>query len=296
MLLDAGADANVRAVDGCTPLHDAVMDENMEMIDLLLSNPAILDVENEASLTPLALAVENRCSGAIQRLQAAKNTITERRLLDSGMPTQPPIYWPRHPRDIFEVYWVLRLAWAPHNPPRTILLWILDLARYWLRTQASRRELISCDEKGCQDRQPYVTSPPIQGGIIDSPVREIQFVIWSHDQGFSSYPEFHGTLESSFTWFEVGIERPPDQRRLPIDIEEGERVLTRNIHASRKLRRHHIIYGELALKQRDWMEKLQAGDKVSIIPMARYPAWRNFVGEASIQVFSTCLVRGPRKA
>ncbi|KAJ5658406.1 uncharacterized protein N7484_002055 [Penicillium longicatenatum] len=282
MLLQAGADVNARSMDGCTPLHDAIIDENMEMIDLLLANHSTVDIKNEASLTPLALAVENHCSGAIQRLQAANTIMESMEKVDPVMPTQPSIYWPRHPRDIFEVYWVLQLAWAPHRPPQPILLRILDLARYWLRSQTSQSGLVSCDEKECQDRRPYLISEPIRGGK-DRPVREVQFVIWSHDQGFSSYPEFHGTFESSFTWFDVGIEQLP--HRPPINIKEGERVLTTNIHASRKLRRHQIIYGESAVKQRGWLEKLQVGDRVSIIPMAQYPAWRNFVSEASIEVF-----------
>ncbi|KAJ5408241.1 hypothetical protein N7509_002124 [Penicillium cosmopolitanum] len=286
MLLQAGADINARSVDGNTPLHDAIMDNNMELIDLLLVNHADLDIENEASLTPLALAVENRFSGAIQRFQAASQIMKRS---DAGVPTQPSIYWPRYPRDIFEVYWILQLAWAPNKPPRPILLRILDLARYWLRSQSFRKELISCDEKECQDRRSYLISEPIRGGK-DSPVKEVQFIIWSHDQGFSSYPEFHGTYEFSFTWFDVGIEQL--LHRLPIEIKDEERGLVNNIHASRKLRRHQIIYGELAFKQRGWLGKLQVGDRISIIPRAQYPGWRNFVSEASIEVFSTCLVRG----
>ncbi|KGO48571.1 hypothetical protein PEXP_073010 [Penicillium expansum] len=71
MLLQAGADVNARSMDGCTPLNDADIAENVEVVELLLKHKVMLDAENNDSLTPLALANTNRGFGAAQMLQAA---------------------------------------------------------------------------------------------------------------------------------------------------------------------------------------------------------------------------------
>ncbi|KIJ58773.1 hypothetical protein HYDPIDRAFT_102047 [Hydnomerulius pinastri MD-312] len=40
------------------------------------------------------------------------------------------------------------------------------------------------------------------------PCRMIEFQIWGHDQGWSSYPEDHGTHNESWTWFSARVEEP----------------------------------------------------------------------------------------
>ncbi|KAJ5510271.1 hypothetical protein N7453_002374 [Penicillium expansum] len=72
MLLRAGADVNARSMDGCTPLNDADIAENVEVVELLLKHKLMLDAENNDSLTPLALANTNRGFGVTQTLQAAQ--------------------------------------------------------------------------------------------------------------------------------------------------------------------------------------------------------------------------------
>lgn len=259
MLLKAGAEVNAQSVDGCTPLHDAVTEHNLDLIDLLIASSACLDVKNAAHQTPLALALENRNHRVIERLQDAGATTGD----SSASAELQPIYWPQQPRDIFEVFWMLQRC-GREPLPRPVVLRILDLARYWLLSRASREDPVSLVEEDCQERHPYLTSEPIRGGHT-SPVREIKFVVWSHDQGFSSYPEFHGTFENSWTWFDLGIERPVG--REPIILhDDKERCLTSNIHASSKFRRHQIIYRQTGSNQKGrWIENLQAGDRVSIL-------------------------------
>lgn len=130
-------------------------------------------------------------------------------------------------------------------------------------------------EKDCKDYLPYLASGPIRG-----PVREIQISIWSHDQGFSDYREHHGTFDHSWTWFELGVEKPSGQK----DIVE-DRVAV-NVHASDKFRCHQVLYRGT---RSGWVHDLGIGDKISIIPEAKFSGWRNVVREASIEIHTSCL-------
>jgi ankyrin repeat protein len=56
LLLAAGADANAKAGDGSTPLHQAVQEEHVGMIRALAAAGAKLDAVNKDNLTPLLLA------------------------------------------------------------------------------------------------------------------------------------------------------------------------------------------------------------------------------------------------
>jgi ankyrin repeat protein len=56
LLLAAGADANAKAADGSTPLHQAVQEEQVGMIRALAAAGAKLDAVNKDNLTPLLLA------------------------------------------------------------------------------------------------------------------------------------------------------------------------------------------------------------------------------------------------
>jgi uncharacterized protein len=56
LLLAAGANPNVKAADGSTPLHQAVQEEHVGMIRALVAAGAKLDAVNKDNLTPLLLA------------------------------------------------------------------------------------------------------------------------------------------------------------------------------------------------------------------------------------------------
>ena len=63
LLLAAGANANAKAPDGATPLHQAVQAQQVEMIRALVASGAKLDTGNKDNLTPL---------GAAEKLKAEK--------------------------------------------------------------------------------------------------------------------------------------------------------------------------------------------------------------------------------
>ncbi|KAI2674953.1 hypothetical protein CBS147355_6767 [Penicillium roqueforti] len=185
------------------------------------------------------------------------------------------IYYPRHSADAVESFNILR-----QKLPSELVLEILELAEYWVLSATFRADTVGYDEGDCRDRTPYLTSEPIQGERF--PVREIRINIWSHDQGWSSYGEDNGTYRNSWTWFDLGIERPPG--RDDISKDEDLRLAT-NVHARRETMHHQITY------RRDqklrWMQNLQAGDRISIIPRARFHGWRNTVEKASIEVYTS---------
>jgi ankyrin repeat protein len=56
LLLEAGANPNVKAADGSTPLHQAVQEQQVAMIRALVGAGAKLDAVNKDNLTPLLLA------------------------------------------------------------------------------------------------------------------------------------------------------------------------------------------------------------------------------------------------
>jgi hypothetical protein len=165
--------------------------------------------------------------------------------------------------------------------PSELVLEIFEYAQYWLRSADYREDRISYGNDSYRDRTPYVRSAPIQGGRLE----EIRIDIWSHDQGWSSFPEDSGTYRNSWTWFELGIERPEGREEIPED--ESFRLAT-NVHAQRQTKHHQVVF------KRDqnvpWFEALQAGDVISIIPLARYPGWTNTVDKASIRIYTASIV------
>lgn len=59
-----------------------------------------------------------------------------------------------------------------------------------------------------------------------------------------------------------------------------------NVHASDKFRCHQVLYRGTILR---WMHDLGIGDKISIIPKAKFPGWKNVLQEASIEIHTSCL-------
>lgn len=282
-LLDAGALINAQSHDGCTPLHDAAVEDNRDMIRLLLSRSASFDVRNGFGKTPFTVAIEYGNLEAAKILQDADGKVFSETFT---LPGALVLHYPSEPRDIFEAFSILQHC-GNGKIPRRIILEILNFAEYWLLSRVTRKGEVRLIERDSAKRLPYLTSKPIPK--TSPSVQRVTFVVWSHDQGWSSYKVSHGTFENSWTWFEADIEKSP--RASNIVSHGPEKRLLTNVHASRQYRRREVSYTCLgSLKHRKWLEGLYPGDKISIIPMAWFPGWTNYVREASIEVHTTCLL------
>lgn len=292
LLLNYGADINKRASDGSLPLHDAARENNVPAIKTLVDYGSDLDVEDETGQPPLIIAIQSlyREAAAALVTGGARFESKSWQILQTESSMQAVrkelIYWPRSPKDICDVFSLIRFRVAKSPLRRSLVLDIMDYAGYWLRSTSSKAQKIRIDQNDAQLGLPYLLSDPVQGRK-NAPVRQVKFLVRSHDQGWSSYPEHHGTYEGSCTWFEVAIQRNNGEW---VDFGNEDRSLTWNVHASPKPREYCIIYGRHSPKRRcRWMDWIEPGDRIAIIPKAAYPGWVNYVESASIETMSTCL-------
>ncbi|KAF5877894.1 putative heterokaryon incompatibility protein [Botrytis fragariae] len=111
-------------------------------------------------------------------------------------------------------------------------------------------------------------------------ILEVVFRTISHDQGYSGEPQYHGTYKNSFTWFVASVATPGGQERVP------RKVLYHNMHADETFRIHELCWRADDQDQiiTEWINAIQRGDTIQIIPVAQYPAWINFVQEAEIEI------------
>lgn len=185
---------------------------------------------------------------------------------------QDTIYYPRNPEDAFRVFEILR-----QRLPSELVIEVLKHTQYWILSRIYRQDIIGYTQNDCHNKTPYLVSEPIK--YDRCPVREIRIDIWSHDQGWSSYPGDHGTHKNSWTWFDLGIKRPPGRDAI---VNGPNMRLATNLHAVRETQHHQVVFQR---SQHHWMRQLQAGDQIAIIPLATFVGWENFVEKASIEIF-----------
>jgi ankyrin repeat protein len=285
LLLDHGADVNaIASSDGSLPIHDAVRENCTEQIELLLKHKTKLEAEDGIGRTPLDIAVENKSVEAAQMLLKAganpnrRHTYIEIKNKQLQVKGHERVYQPQTSRDLFHVYHML--VRGHRTPlPHGIAISIIKLAEYFLKTQSTRSEYKCIVERN--GGQPYLRSAPITGNV-----QMIAFTIESHDQGFSSYPQDRGTYNNSWAWFEVGVVNMMGME-VPIG---GQKTIQNNVHASRKKRRHVVVYGKgKHMNNAEWLQSLSQGDTVMVVPFARYNGWENHVYSVKIEVYTVNL-------
>ncbi|OBT84917.1 hypothetical protein VE02_06569 [Pseudogymnoascus sp. 03VT05] len=298
LLLEHGASINAVAHDGSRPLHDAVKESNVPLIDMLVARGAAWDVKDIEGRTPLDLALEvatpdTRVVTALvdAGASAPDNALWELEVVKKGevqikKREKRAQYWPQQPRDIFEASWILQHHARSKGLPRSIVLRILDLSRYWLRSISNREELVALNDATSRRAPPYLTTEPIIGRSL-SPIRELIFDVTSHDQGFSSYPECYGTYDNSWTYFEYGVATREGGEQ-PFDYEGLDRRVCVNVHAKRAATTHRKPFRDY--RNGGLLKRIRAGDRVQVFAQARFPGWVNYVERVSITVYTTCLL------
>lgn len=300
-LLKNGIDIDCVAADGSTPLYDAVSQNHTELVTLLCRRGASLNAKNRAGYTPLDVAVENgnlRTAAELCRSGASTDTEMFSVLLSMDGEVQSAVrkqvpYWPRTVQHVFESFWLVQSIFyrsrfaQKERAVRDLAARILDEAQYWLRSTKRSDEPLAANEAECASIPPYIVSDPIYGRS-EQPVRRVTFNIRGHDQGFSDYPEWHGTQQRSFTWYEVGIHRADGSHFVFTD--KDERNLVANFHAVWTTSTYRIDCGyEAGQRACRWMSELEPGDCVAIRMRAQYLGWVNYIEAASIEIYTTCL-------
>ncbi|KAJ7575903.1 hypothetical protein C8J56DRAFT_900518 [Mycena floridula] len=176
-------------------------------------------------------------------------------------------------QQLCDVFWALKAA----GLPQSVVLVIMDLAKFWVCISNKKDEVVAVDMKTEESAYVQVTLP---SNAVS--VRSITFITVSHDQGFSGESEdTKGTYSSSYTWFEATIHRGSSKI--------AHQVIQDNIQASLQWRKH-INTWEIWTHNselRAWMAILQPGDIISLIPKAMYAAWVNYIQSAELSVCYT---------
>ncbi|KAH7884116.1 hypothetical protein F5I97DRAFT_1813469 [Phlebopus sp. FC_14] len=223
--------------------------------------------------------------------------------------------------------------------PKELVDIILDYASYWTHSSLTLVKTASIADGGYMYlRTLPLAFPNTEGNFIVSnqelhgssarsgklvmrnglsgthPCRRIEFQLWSHDQGWSSWPENQGTYRASWTWFDACIESPsPPSEGMAADWpahlcigfpESAFLQVQKNVHAS-ALTRHHIVtwhYLDSVEKNsqdaqnaenrgQDWksldgsfVQRMQRGDCIALWMRARYPGWTCTIRKAKITV------------
>jgi len=189
---------------------------------------------------------------------------------------------------------------------------ILDFAQLW-DVKGTARSLRP-------DRVGELQAPKLQTSLIvpsylpRGAVRRVRFIVESRDQGWSSYPEDHGTDRGSWTWFEAGIRgldtsntddqatllEPVDcQHRNALDAEHkrlclqdvtrykyGSRRIVTNIHAGREFQKHVVewdMYHQDA-DVRKMIKELKGSHRIEVSAHAKFPGWCNYVKFVAIEI------------
>lgn len=116
----------------------------------------------------------------------------------------------------------------------------------------------------------YLVSQPIPEGKV---LRKVVITTVSKDQGWSNYPDDHGTYRNSWSWFELSVGSPSQGSG-----QKWRGEVVRNLHAHSDFKRHtiEIMDGEL-------YEKAKSGDVLTVWALARFPGWRNTVEKVKIR-------------
>lgn len=176
-------------------------------------------------------------------------------------------------------------------PPE--LSWaVLDLAEYWpvesYETRRGEVVRVSVGVEGGKEQQIVLRTDPIVGGGrggLEKCVRRIAVTTVSRDQGFSSFPEHHGTREGSSSWFELNLLRPVPPTPGGTNSQTTWRSVTRvpvhhNIHAGRSFEAYTTVF-EVGDPIVDLAAK---GDRLVLFALAEWPMWSNTCSACRVDV------------
>lgn len=199
-------------------------------------------------------------------------------------------------RDIYHIAFLLH-----QKLPADLVPMILEYAELW---QTIRLDTPHIPERRINEHD----SPRLQAGAIvpyyipKGQIRLIRFKTVSRDQGWSSYPEHHGTYEASWSWFDVGIVEPMDEPVLPCrhrryegdhligcpaelsTYKWGSKRIVTNVHAGKEFREHVVEWRADDEDFQEMLKEIGGGCAIEVSACAQYPGWYNYVQSVQIEI------------
>ena len=309
-LLKTGTLVNTQNQQGFTALHLAASEHVSSVVRALLEAESAIDIEDKSGRTPLLCALQSKdvassklliqYGSVIPKLDEecqrwlatqswwARYSITqqdESQSKENIKLDSDNAFSPSSAGEIFRAALYLSRALGSQRERIPLVNWILELAEYWIAIDTQRNGEHCYDEN---DSSPvYLRSLPIVGRKSE-PVRRILFHITSHDQSTESGPGDFG----GYTWF--SIERDSagqrnDQVRLLENKHHRKEWTTFSISWPHQQGFDRTRFEPSDSEKEIWLTRLSRGNRVLVIPKARFQAWINFVQRADMTIYTTCL-------
>ncbi|CAG8557781.1 8605_t:CDS:2 [Gigaspora margarita] len=126
----------------------------------------------------------------------------------------------------------------------------------------------------------YLTgSLPTSIETVTPKCKKIEITCESHDQGWSDYPESHGTYDSH-TWGEVSIITTThnyDDKFIVYNAVEKEPKIRYKVYTNKHADYSWQVHNYVFLSDHPLVQSLQPGDFVGLWIRSRYPGWCNYI-------------------
>ncbi|USW54193.1 hypothetical protein Slin15195_G075120 [Septoria linicola] len=196
--------------------------------------------------------------------------------------------YPRTPEDVSRTVQYLHKA-SPSHLPAELLTMILSLADYdciHFSVHADKSVTRRSQSSNETPRLPYIETEPLRylsspgsahsGAGFAGRIRAVRLQVTGKDQGWG------GDGSGSWSWFEVASRQSTSTGPTTGRISAGLRWAQNEV-ASKEWQQH-----EADLESNEdlgtWASSLKNGDRVSILPMARFPGWACTASAGSIDV------------
>jgi hypothetical protein len=186
--------------------------------------------------------------------------------------------------------------------PTEVMEQVFDFAGFWPSTS------VSCNKSlyGEYMNNLHLVSHEIpMGGIC----KQIEVTVWSHDQGWCSYPEIIGTYNGSWTYGDL-VAIPSDlehtvqqqlQQQQPYDNpnentttksdntyttvpQELEEIPKHRVYCNLVAKNHWQRHVKVFDMKHELVQGLKGGDRVALLLKSGCPGWVNFVKWCQIKV------------
>ena len=228
--------------------------------------------------------IPTRCTAGSKSSEEKEKGVMDAEARSSEVRKEHDIHFPRSREDQYRLYAMLRHRICGSRLPTHIARRIIDEAGYWVKSTFQRGESLITNGVKTKKTVPYLLSDPINGARYSS-VRNV-IATCSHDKVWRTYPDQHGSYQSSSKYFDLVV-RNPDGSISALDI--GKDSPRSTIRYRFPPMRFGVTHREkLYSKQQSWIRQINPGSRLGVAPKAT--TWVDFAEIVRVEIFSTFIL------